>query len=106
MARTKNHQIKFYVSEEQLLKLKDNVEKSHLNQSDFIRTMAIDKEIIVIEGFDELVNQIRKIGVNINQISKVLNSGNIFNCSKDLQIAQKELNKIWQLLNALAQKVL
>ncbi|MFL0269247.1 MobC family plasmid mobilization relaxosome protein [Candidatus Clostridium radicumherbarum] len=105
MSRSKNHQIKFYVSDEELHKLKENVGKSKLKQSEFLRTMVIDNEVIVIEGLDELVTQIKKIGANLNQIAKVLNSGNIFDCNKDLQLTQKELNKIWQVLNLLAQKV-
>lgn len=105
MVRTKNHQIKFYVSDKELVKLDKNVEKSMLNRSEFLRTVAIEKRVIVIEGLDNFVIQIKKIGVNINQIAKVLNSQNIFDCRKDLQLAQKELNKIWQLLNLLVQKV-
>lgn len=105
MARSKNNQIKFYVSDEELTRFKKNVEKSKLKQSEFLRIMAIDKKVIVIEGLDELVTQIRKIGVNLNQIAKVLNGGRIFECNKDLQLTQKELNRVWQVLNLLAQKV-
>ncbi|WP_411678730.1 plasmid mobilization protein [Clostridium thailandense] len=105
MARSKNHQIKFYVSDEELLKLNKNVKKSMLNKSEFLRIVAIEKNVIVIEGLDNFVAQIKKIGVNINQIAKVINSGDVFDCRKDLQLAQKELNKIWQLLNLLVQKV-
>ncbi|MDP4146182.1 MAG: plasmid mobilization relaxosome protein MobC [Bacillota bacterium] len=105
MTRSKNHQIKFYVSDEELIKLKENVKKSKLNQSDFLRIISIRKEVVVIEGLDELITQIKKIGVNLNQIAKVLNSGSIFDFNKDLQKAQKELNTLWQVLNVLAQKV-
>ncbi len=103
--RSRNHQIKFYISDEELIKLRKNIEKSKLNQSEFLRMIAIDKEIIVIDGLGDLIMQIKRIGVNLNQIAKILNGGVYIDCKIDLEKAQRELSKIWQLLNLLAEKV-
>lgn len=105
MGRIRKRQIKFYVSDVELEKLKKNIAKSGLRKSNFLRKVSLENEVIVVEGLDELVFQIKKIGVNLNQIAKQLNGGIFFNFDKDLQFAQKELDKVWQVLNVLAEKV-
>jgi hypothetical protein len=105
MARYRNIQVQFRVSVSELEELNKNIKKSDLKKSVFLRKVAIENEVIVLEGLDEMVAQVKKIGVNINQIARVLNSGSYFDYSKDLQLTKKELNKIWQVLSLLAQKV-
>lgn len=39
----------------------------------------MDKEIIVINGLEEAITQLRKIGNNINQLTKLSNQGSITN---------------------------
>ena len=103
--RSKNKQIIFYVSDEELVKLKNNVAKSKLKQSQFLRYVALEKEIVVIQGLEDFVLQVKKIGTNINQIAKILNSGDFIDCRKHLELTQKELNRIWLTLSQLVEKV-
>ena len=61
----------------------------------------MDKEIIVINGLEEAITQLRKIGNNINQLTKLSNQGSITNVN--LENVKEELKNIWQLLNLLIQ---
>lgn len=62
----------------------------------------MDKDIIVVDGLEEIIMQLRKIGNNINQLTKLCNQGRITNIN--LEDVKKEMKSIWQLLNLLIQK--
>ena len=62
----------------------------------------MDKDIIVVDGLEEIIMQLRKIGNNINQLTKLCNQGRITNIN--LEDVKKEVKSIWQLLNLLIQK--
>ncbi|MCH5314377.1 MAG: plasmid mobilization relaxosome protein MobC [Eubacterium sp.] len=70
--------------------------------SEYLRDCAIKKEIVVIDGLKELTTELRRIGNNLNQITKAVNSG-IY--AVDLTETKKEVQKIWQSLNSLSQAV-
>ena len=61
----------------------------------------MDKEMVVINGLEEGITQVRKIGSNINQLTRLSNQGSITNV--DLENVKEELKNIWQLLNLLIQ---
>lgn len=55
------------------------------------------------QGAIQIASELRKIGVNVNQIAKHLNSGgNVL--EGQINALQKELGDIWQLLNSAIQK--
>ena len=60
---------------------------------------ATKKEIVVINNLDKLVIQLRRLGNNINQLTKLAN-GRVITCV-ELEGVKKELSKIWQSLNSL-----
>ena len=60
------------------------------------------KEIIVINELPEMITELRRIGNNINQLTRLANS-RIITCV-DLEDTKKELQKLWQSLNLLTTK--
>ena len=54
---------------------------------------------MVINALPEMITELRRIGNNINQLTRLANSG-IITCV-ELDNAKKELQKIWQSLNLL-----
>lgn len=76
---------------------------SYRTLSMYMRDCAFDKKIIVIKGVDELATELRKIGNNLNQIAREVNSGYLYEVN--LAETREELKKIWQSLNSLTQKV-
>ena len=64
----------------------------------FLLKTALEKEIIHIKEFQELIFQIKKIGINLNQIVKHCNEiGTVSDA--DISEIKGGLDKIWLLLN-------
>lgn len=100
--QNKNRHFNFRVNEKEYDKIKSQIEKSKLNTSEYLLRTAMNKEIIVIDGLEEVIKQLRRIGNNINQLTKLCNQGRIININ--LEDVKKEMKTIWQLLNLLIQK--
>ena len=58
-------------------KIKSRAESHSLSLSDFILRSALGKKIVVINGLDEVVRQMKGIGNNINQLARAVNEGRI-----------------------------
>ena len=86
---------------------KDQIEKMSRKcskpTSDLIRECIFKKEIVIIEGAEEIADELRRIGNNINQLTRAANAGLI--TVIDLQNVRKELAELWQLLNSLQRNV-
>ena len=95
--QNKNRHFNFRVNEKEYNKIKSQIEKSKLNTSEYLLRTAMDKDIIVVDGLEEIIMQLRKIGNNINQLTKLCNQGRLTNIN--LEDVKKEMNSIWQLLN-------
>ena len=92
-------QLKFYVTEQERILIE---EKMKLLQTDnlgaYLRKMAIDGYIIQLDysAIKDQTAEIQKVGVNVNQIAKRVNStGNAY--QEDLEEIKGALEKIWQL---------
>lgn len=96
MPRKRNKQVKVWLTEEEYQKLMYKINKSKLNQSEYIRKSILEKDIIVIDGIKELLIEIKRIGNNLNQLTKAVNSGMIVDISNDLKYIKSELKEVWQ----------
>ena len=77
----------------------NNSVKANTTISEYLIKSATKKEIVVINDLDKLVIQLRKLGNNVNQLTKLAN-GRVITCV-ELEGVKKELSKIWQSLNSL-----
>jgi hypothetical protein len=103
MPREREKQVKFFATDEELEKIKLKVEKSKLSQSDYLRKVALQSDIVVIEGLNELTIELKRIGNNINQLTRLAHEGKV-NCSQELQGINEEMKEVWQSLRQLIQK--
>lgn len=104
MPRKRSKQLKFFVSDKELERIKDKVAASKLNQSDFLRKSALEKDIIVIDGIREFVLELKRIGVNLNQLTKLANQRIVTDCNEELQTIHGEMSEVWQSLRQLIRK--
>lgn len=88
----------FRLTEDEYNTVKDKVNESGLSQQKFLLQMALEKEIIHIKEYQDLIFQIKKIGVNINQITRRCNETGFIS---DTEISEIKggLDRIWQSLN-------
>ena len=100
--QNKNKHFNFRVNEKEYNKIKSKIEKSKLNTSEYLLRTAMNKEIVDVDGLEEIIMQLGKIGNNINQLTKLCNQVRITNIN--LENVKKEMKSIWQLLNLLIQK--
>ena len=71
-----------------------------MTQSGYVFNLVMQRPVLNISNLDGIEEQIRKIGVNINQVAKKVNiSDNVL--ENDLKQILKEQVKIWQLLRQL-----
>lgn len=88
----------FRLTEDEYNTVKDKVIESGLSQQKFLLQTSLEKEIIHIKEYQDLLFQIKKIGVNINQITRRCNETGFIS---DTEISEMKggLNDIWQLLS-------
>lgn len=92
--RKRKNQVVVRLSDEEYQKYMEQVEKSKLKQNEFFIRCVTKKKIIVVDGLKETLSELKKIGVNINQISKNLNSGIFQGADKELKEVKEEFKKM------------
>lgn len=100
--RKRQKQIVIRATDKEFEQIKKKVEKSKLTQNKFLLQSALNKEINVVEGIKDLVIETKRIGVNLNQLTKLANQGKV-DCAGELEEINKELVEAWQLLRQLIQ---
>ncbi len=101
MQRNKSKMINFRVTQEDYERIHKQAEKIKLSLTAYLLTMALKGEITVIEGLPDMAKELRKIGVNINQLTRLCHEGKI--TCLELKGVTSKLGEIWRLLNSLTQ---
>ena len=103
MNRARPKQIVIRATEKEFETIKERVAKSNLKQNDYLLRAILNKKIIVVEGLPELTLELKRIGNNLNQLTKEVHQGKAY-CGKEVAEIEKELNEVWQLLKQLTPK--
>ena len=93
--------ISFRVTPEEKALLEEKSYGHYRLMSDYIRDCVFEKEIVVINGLDEFADELKRIGNNLNQLTRAVNAG--YAEIIDLNKTKEEVKKLWQSLNSLAQ---
>jgi len=67
----------FRLSESDYLRIQNRAEKAKLSMSAFILSTALGKEIIIVEGLEKSLAELKAIGRNLNQLTTLCNMGKI-----------------------------
>ena len=100
MSKDKKINIRLTEQEKNLIEKKAN--KCNMTITKFILSSCLKDKIIIINGLDKIDVELRRIGNNINQLTKLANEGAI--TTIDLREVRMDVINIWQLLKQLAQK--
>ena len=74
-------------------------DESEMNMRDFILTCVYCQPMIIKKGADKIVAQLKYMGNNLNQLTRKVNSGQIKDCSAELEKMYnylEVLRKEWQ----------
>ena len=103
MKEIRNCILKFRATEEEKDRIMKKVDASDLSISEYLRRCALEKQIVAVNGLDDVARELRAIGNNLNQITRAVNSGYIQEVN--LQETEEVLGQLWQSLNSLQQSV-
>lgn len=96
--RERKNKIEFYVNDEEKSFILEKMKVAKIkNLSAYLRKAAIDGKIEIHDysGLKEINYNLRKIGVNINQIAKRINETNSIYQS-DMEDIQRKVNEVWR----------
>ena len=99
----KDKRIEIRVSEEFFEDLNSKIQDSGLKKAEYFRQILSKDSVIVVKDYNNLATQVRKCGININEIAYVLNVANLKNAlnNYDYQALLVELKLIQNQLNRL-----
>jgi len=89
-------------NEKEKKKLIEKSKIAKLSLSGYLIEQGLDKGIVIVDGLNEVVTELRRIGNNINQLTYLANSGRIY--TVDLSEEKQEIGKIWNVINELQNK--
>lgn len=100
---SKSKRIEIRVGLEFFNDLNSKIKYSGLSQSEFLRQNLSQTKIVVKKDYNNLAIQVRKVGVNLNEIAYSLNVANLKNVLNnydyqalliELKLIQNQLNRI------------
>lgn len=100
MPKDKKINIRLTKKEKSIIESK--AKKLNMTITKFIVSSCLKDKIIIINGLDKVDTELRRIGNNINQLTRLANEKII--TVIDLKELRMEVNNIWQLLKQLVQK--
>ncbi len=100
MPKDKKINIRLTEKEKNIIELK--AKKLNMTITKFIISSCLKDKIVIVNGLDKVDSELRRIGNNINQLTRLANEKII--TVIDLKELRMEVNNIWQLLKQLVQK--
>lgn len=99
--RTRPIQLHFFVSEAEKKLIDEKQIKSGMSKGAFYRSMIIDGEVSFTDfsALRDVIQEMNKIGTNINQIARKINSTNRI-YESDIHDIQERIDDIWRMLKS------
>ena len=100
MPKDKKINIRLTEKEKSIIEVK--AKKLNMTITKFIVSSCLKDKIVIVNGLDKVDTELRRIGNNINQLTRLANEKII--TVINLKELRMEVNNIWQLLKQLVQK--
>ena len=105
MRRKRNNSLGIWLTTEELEDLKTKISKTNLNKSAYIRKCILEKNFTVIPGIRDLIIEIKRIGNNLNQITRSVNEGSLTILGDNLKNIKDDLGIVWENLAETLKKI-
>lgn len=73
----KSKKMSIRISDSDWLQFHDKAEQAGLSLTEYVTACCLEKQIIVIDGLDEVIRQQKAIGRNLNQLTTLANMGKV-----------------------------
>ena len=100
MPKDKKINIRLSEKEKNIIEVK--AKKLNMTITKFIISSCLKDKIVIVNELDKVGTELRRIGNNINQLTRLANKKII--TVIDLKELRMEVNNVWQLLKQLVQK--
>ncbi|OPX92034.1 MAG: hypothetical protein A4E52_00178 [Pelotomaculum sp. PtaB.Bin013] len=77
MEKLKDKKFAFRVSERDLNQIRIKAKRASMTVTDYLVSSALGKEIVVINGVEGLISQMKAVGKNLNQLTTLAHMGRI-----------------------------
>ena len=104
MKENKNERIYLRVTSEEKELIIKSARSADMNISEYILCLVKKKRVVNIRGFPDLIFQVTKIGININQITAAINTKHSATIEELLNV-QKLLNLVNERLNLILKQI-
>jgi len=98
----KDKRINIRLTEKEKKLIETKAKKCNMTITKYIINSCLKDKIIIVDGLDKVDAELRRIGNNINQLTRLSNERRIK--TVELKELRMEVNNIWQLLKQLVQK--
>ena len=101
-SRLRKNQINLKVTKDELRIIDKKAEVACLSRNGYLIKMAIEGAVIIqdLDNMRDFTNEINKIGVNINQIAKHINTtNNIY--KSDIEELKKKIEEIYKIVESI-----
>ena len=76
--RKRNRVVPVRFSDHELSVIDANAKKAHMSRTEFLVSAGMDKPIVILNDLKPMLAELRRIGNNVNQLTRKANSGEIY----------------------------
>ena len=73
----KNKKLSIRISEADWQQFHDKAEQADMSLTEYVTACCLGKQIVVIDGLNEVIRQQKAIGRNLNQLTTLVNMGKV-----------------------------
>lgn len=77
MEKFKDKKFAFRVSERDLNQIRLKAKRAKMTVTDYLVASALNKDIVIIDGVEPLISQLKAVGKNLNQLTTLAHMGRI-----------------------------
>ena len=76
--RKRNHVVPIRFSDHELSVIDANAKKAHMSRTEYLVSAGMGKPIVILDDLKPTLAELRRIGNNVNQLTRKANSGEIY----------------------------
>ena len=96
MERKRDKQINIRLRADEYLKVYNLTKKADMCLSEYVRKCILKKEIVTVYGIKEFLEELNRIGNNLNQLTRKVNQGKVKELGDDLAQINCNLNVVFE----------
>lgn len=73
----KNKKLSIRISDADWQQIHDKAEQANMTLTEYVTACCLGKQIVIIDGLDEVIRQQKAIGRNLNQLTTLANMGKV-----------------------------